>query len=100
MYRLALKYSMRTPSKAPHLPRPGTPDAEVEILLLQLRQAHALLDRAAATSDRAASIRGVEQATETLSSVKNIMPKLGLTPTQIDSVQQQLALVEARLASR
>ncbi len=91
---------MRPLCKFPHLARPGTPDAEVELLLLQLRQAHALLDRAAASSDRAASIRGVEQATETLSSVKNILPKLGLTPTQVDSVQQQLALVEARLASR
>ncbi len=90
---------MHSASKFPHLPQPGTPDAEVEILLLQLRQAHTLLDRAAASGHRAAYTRGVEQATETLTSVKNILPKLGLTPTQIDSVQRQLALVEARLAA-
>jgi hypothetical protein len=72
-------------------------NGEVELLLLQLRQAHRLLDRAVASGDRVAIAHGVQKATDSYGSVKDVLPKLGLGPSQIASVREQLGLLHARL---
>jgi hypothetical protein len=76
---------------------PGTVNAEVELLLLQLRQAHTTLDRAIASGDRSALVRGVQKATDNYGSVKDVLPKLGLAPSQMASVREQLVRLHARL---
>jgi hypothetical protein len=76
---------------------PRTFDAEVELLVLQLRQAHTTLDRAIAAGDQSAIVRGIQKATDNYGSVKDVLPKLGLAPNQIASVREQLARLHARL---
>lgn len=76
---------------------PNTLNAEVELLLLQLRQAHTTLDRAIASGDQSAIVRGVQKATDNYGSVKDVLPKLGLAPSQIALVREHLARLHARL---
>jgi hypothetical protein len=76
---------------------PDAAEAEVVLLLLQIRQAHNLLDRACANGEPFALSSTLQQVTDIYGSVKGLLPKLKLPPAQGAYVSEQLTRLRMRL---
>ncbi len=88
-----MKWRMDAKSTPTH----ATVDGETELLLLDLRHAHSILDHAVTTRDKPARTRYLQQATDIYIGVKDLLPKLGLAPTQSAAIRNQLAVLLSRL---